>query len=61
MKRTVMVSLEVGTSALLVHCLTNEVKAFYYRFGFVDSPFNDMTLFLSVKNIKRFFLDVGKK
>jgi hypothetical protein len=41
----------VGVRALLVHAIDDGAAAFYRHFGFVGSPFDDRTRFLSMKEI----------
>lgn len=49
--RTLNVSRDVGIRALLVHAISDSAKHFYKRFGFVESPLDEMTLMLSVTEI----------
>ena len=46
--RAVVVALNVGVRALLVHALHDRAKAFYEHYGFQFSPFNTMTLMLKL-------------
>ena len=48
--RTYTISQKVGVKALLVHALTDSAKHFYKRFGFIESPIEEMTLFLPMQN-----------
>ncbi len=50
--RTIQVSEIAGVKALLVHAISEEAIAFYEQWGFVSSPFNPRTLFLSIKQAK---------
>lgn len=49
--RTAQASGIVGIRGLLVHAISEEVKAFYEFHGFVASPTQPMTLILSLKGI----------
>ena len=44
--RCLAVAENAGVRALLVHALNDAAKAFYQRYGFVESPANPMTLML---------------
>lgn len=44
--RTLRVAGEVGVRALLVQALSGTAKAFYLKFGFVESPQDPLLLFL---------------
>lgn len=57
MLRTLSISLDIGVRALLVHAISPEAKSFYLSYGFQESKFDDMTLFLSVKQIKSSIAD----
>lgn len=50
--RTLQVSYIVGVKALLVHAISKEAKAFYTQNGFIESPIDPMTLFVSIKSIE---------
>ncbi len=52
MLRTLSISLDIGVRALLVHAISPEARGFYLNYGFQESKFDEMTLFLSIKNIK---------
>lgn len=45
--RTLHVAEQAGVVALLVHALSESAKQFYISCGFIESPLNPMTLFLS--------------
>lgn len=47
--RVMLVSQSVGIRGIVVHALTDNAKAFYKRFGFIESPTQSHTLILSVK------------
>lgn len=51
--RTCAVSQDVGVRALLVHAISEEAKAFYQYYGFIESPSDPMTLLLSIKHIEQ--------
>lgn len=42
---------EIGARAVLVDALTDDAAAFYRRYGFVASPWNERMLFLAMKAI----------
>ncbi len=46
--RTKIVSYDAGVKALLVHALSLNACNFYKRFGFIESPIDEMTLMLSL-------------
>ncbi len=48
--RSLSVSQHAGVKALLVHTLSEDAKAFYVRNGFLESPFDSMTLTISLKD-----------
>jgi GNAT superfamily N-acetyltransferase len=52
MIRAVNVSGEAGVFALLVHALTDPAKQFYLSRGFVESPLQPMTLFMTIATIQ---------
>lgn len=49
--RVYRVAQEAGVKALLVHALSDQAKAFYLKYGFVESPMDSMTLMLPIKAI----------
>lgn len=51
--RTFNVSQNVGIKALLVHALSDSAKHFYKRYGFVQSPLEEMTLMLAMNDIEK--------
>lgn len=51
LQRTLNVSSQVGIRGLLVHAISEEAKKFYLRYGFVESPFEPMTLMISMKTL----------
>ena len=48
--RTLTVSEQAGTRALLVHALSEDAKNFYAQNGFIASPLDAMTLMISLKD-----------
>jgi GNAT superfamily N-acetyltransferase len=48
--RVIGVAEQVGVKALLVHAISEEAKHFYLRAGFAESPTNDMTLVITIKD-----------
>ena len=48
--RVLLVSKTVGVRGVIVHALTDDAKAFYKRFGFIESPTQSHTLMLSLKD-----------
>lgn len=46
--RAKSVSNHVGAKTLLVHALSDEAKAFYFKFGFTESGIQSRTLLLSL-------------
>jgi len=53
--RTVLVSRNIGVRAMLVHAISEDAKRFYASYGFKESLINEMTLMLSVQQIKTHF------
>ena len=53
MRRTLIVSDQVGVRCLLVHALSENPKSFYLRYGFHESRIDPMTLMLLMETIKR--------
>jgi len=53
--RTVLVSRNIGVRAMLVHAISEDAKRFYVSYGFKESLINEMTLMLSVQQIKTHF------
>ena len=43
----------VGIRAMLVHAISEEVKRFYARYGFSESPVDPMRLMLSLADLDR--------
>lgn len=53
--RACLIAKQVGISALLVHCLSEEAKQFYMQYGFVESTIEPMTLLLRMKDALLYF------
>ncbi len=51
-QRTALIAKDVGVRALLVHALDDQAKAFYLQYGFIESPIDCLTLFLSCKQFR---------
>ena len=52
MMRAVNVSGDAGVFALLVHALSEQTKLFYLSRGFVESPLQPMTLFMTIETVR---------
>jgi len=52
MLRAVNVAGDAGVFALLVHALSDQAKQFYLSRGFVESPLQPMTLFMTMETIR---------
>jgi GNAT superfamily N-acetyltransferase len=52
MLRAVSVARDAGVFAILVHALTEQAKRFYLSRGFVESPLQPMTLFMTIETIR---------
>jgi GNAT superfamily N-acetyltransferase len=57
MLRTVQAADIAGIRALAVHAKNEQARAFYKRFGFVESPTDTLHLFLLMKDLKKAALD----
>lgn len=53
MLRTVSIANNVGVRGLLVHAISEQAKRFYLRYGLQESRIEEMTLLLSIKNIRK--------
>lgn len=51
-QRTALIAKDIGIRALLVHALDDQAKAFYLQYGFIESPIDCLTLFLSCKQFR---------
>ena len=58
LQRTVFIAKDIGVRALLVHALDDTAKAFYMRYGFIESPIDPLTLFLPCKQLQRYFKEM---
>lgn len=47
--RVIAISKQAGVKAMMLHALTEEVKRFYLRQGFIASPTNEMTMMIPIK------------
>lgn len=47
--RTILISQVIGVRGLVVHALSDNAKAFYQRFGSVESPLQPHTLVLPIR------------
>jgi GNAT superfamily N-acetyltransferase len=52
MLRAVSVAEEVGVRLLLAHALNDSARAFYMKFGFDESPTDEMNLQIIIKDIR---------
>ncbi|TAK62372.1 GNAT family N-acetyltransferase [Methylobacter sp.] len=52
MLRAVNVAADAGVFAILVHALSDQAKQFYLSRGFVESPLQPMTLFMTIETIR---------
>ena len=52
MLRAVNVSSDAGVFALLVHAISDQAKQFYLSRGFVESPLQPMTLFMTIETVR---------
>ncbi|MBW4618124.1 MAG: GNAT family N-acetyltransferase [Cyanosarcina radialis HA8281-LM2] len=52
MMRTVNVSRDAGVFAILIHALSDRAKLFYLSRGFVESPLQPMTLFMTLETVR---------
>jgi len=53
--RACLIAKQVGISALLVHCLSEEAKQYYMKYGFVQSTIEPMTVLLRLKDALLYF------
>jgi len=51
-QRTLIVAEQAGIRALLVHALSDKARSFYQRWGFQESPTNDMTLMITLNEAR---------
>ncbi len=57
MLRSVNVSGDAGVFALLIHALSKQAKQFYLSRGFVESPLQPMTLFMTIATIRSILME----
>jgi GNAT superfamily N-acetyltransferase len=50
--RAVNVAGDAGVFAILVHALSDQAKRFYLSRGFVESPLQPMTLFMTIETVR---------
>ena len=55
--RAVNVSSDAGVFALLVHALSDQAKQFYLSRGFVESPLQSMTLFMTIETVRSILVE----
>lgn len=53
--RACLIAKQVGVSALLVHCISDEAKQFYMKYGFVESVIDPMIVLLPLKDAMQYF------
>jgi predicted N-acetyltransferase YhbS len=51
--RTLIVADQAGIRAMLVHALSEEAKRFYLQCGFHESPLNQMTLMITLDQVRK--------
>jgi GNAT superfamily N-acetyltransferase len=49
--RTSRLAQEAGIAGMLVHAISENAKAFYQHWGFVETPYNPMTLVARLKDL----------
>jgi ribosomal protein S18 acetylase RimI-like enzyme len=54
-KRTWQASFILGIRVILVHALNEKAKLFYEKYGFRASPINDLTLMVTLQEVKALF------
>lgn len=52
MIRSVSIAQDAGVFAILIHSLSDQAKQFYLSRGFVESPLQTMTLFMTLATIR---------
>ena len=53
--RSLTISRDIGVRAILVHTLSKQAKEFYLQYGFVETPFEPMTLMLSISTLRKLY------
>lgn len=51
-KRVIAAGDEIGIRGIVVHAISEEAKAFYLALGFLQSPTSEMTLMISLSDLK---------
>lgn len=51
-KRVIVAGDEIGIRGIVVHAISEDAKAFYLALGFLQSPTSDMTLMISIAELK---------
>lgn len=57
MHRSLRLAKEIGIAAMVLNALDRKARRFYQQFGFVSLPRDHLHLYLSMKEIARFFVD----
>lgn len=52
MMRSVIISTDAGVLGILVHALSSQAKQFYISRGFVSSPLQPLTLFMTIDTMR---------
>jgi len=52
MIRAVTISQDAGVVAILIHAISDQAKQFYLSRGFIESPLQPMTLFMTLSTIR---------
>jgi len=55
--RVIAVSEHVAFKALMIHAIDEAAKEYYINFGFLESPTNDLTVYLPMKQIRKQYDD----
>jgi len=53
--RSCLIAKQVGVSGLLVHCISDEAKQYYLKYGFVESGIDPRTVLLPLKDALQYF------
>ena len=56
MIRSVSIAQNAGVFAILIHSLSDNAKQFYISRGFVESPIQAMTLFMTLATVRSIFI-----
>jgi GNAT superfamily N-acetyltransferase len=59
MLRAVSAAAGAGVFAIMVHALSDQAKRFYLSRGFVESPLQEMTLFMTLATVRRILTEPG--